>query len=146
MLLAVTDAATKRHSTKVGVFLVAVKNLEIPLKNIFNEIDGLDILFLPGNSLLNVYFSWNRRTTANQTKFWLKNYPTSTSVNTKTNGYHHELPSKLLSTGGRNFTWRNILSYRQDIYVLTKTQQSAIGFIAIFSGFSLTFVSRAVVA
>ena len=100
MLLAVTDATTKRHSTKVGVFLVAVKNLEIPLKNIFNEIDGLDILFLPGNSLLNVYFSWNRRTTAHQTKFGLKNYPTSTSVNTKTNGYHHELPSKLLSTGG----------------------------------------------
>ena len=28
MLLAATDAATKTHSTKVGVFLIAVKNLE----------------------------------------------------------------------------------------------------------------------
>ena len=55
MLLAVTDATTKRHSTKVGVFLVAVKNLEIPLKNIFNEIDGLDILFLEIPSLTCIF-------------------------------------------------------------------------------------------
>ena len=42
MLLAATDAATKTHSTKVGVFLVAVKNLELySCKKILMKLTGL---------------------------------------------------------------------------------------------------------